>query len=171
VSALLDAGVDAIGLSGEDGALVTARVAAAGELGRVGHVSCVRSELLLWLLERALLPVISPISRGEEGGALNVNADEVAAAVAASLDAPELLFVTDVDGVRDGDGVRRTELTAVEARALVETGAATGGMAVKLEAALEALKTIAAVRIGRFDTMHDNDAGTRIRTEREAALW
>lgn len=170
VAALLDAGVDALGLSGEDGALVTADPAGKG-LGRVGHVAAVRTELLHWLLEGGMVPVVSPISRSPGGVPLNVNADEAAAGIAAALRSPELLFVTDVEGVRDAAGVRRSELTVEGARDLLATGAARGGMAVKLEAALSALRRVAAVRIGRFETMHDADAGTRIRAEREVALW
>lgn len=170
VATLLNEDVDAVGLSGEDGGLVRAEVAERGALGRVGHVESVRDELLRWLLGRGMVPVVSPISRGP-GGALNVNADEVAGAVAASLGAPELLFVTDVDAVRDDEGVPRSELSSAEARALIDSGAARGGMAVKLEAALKALDAgVAAVRIGRFDALHDGSAGTRIRAEQEVAL-
>jgi len=172
VGALLDADVDAIGISGEDGALVRARMVEAGALGHVGAVEHVRAELIEWLLGRGMVPVLSPISRGEAGGALNVNADEVAGAVAAALGAPELLFVTDVEGVRDGTGVMRAELSAAAARELIDTRAAHGGMAVKLEAALRALAAgVSAVRIGRFEAMHDDNAGTRIRAQQEVAIW
>jgi acetylglutamate kinase len=172
VGALLDAGVDALGISGEDGALVRARVVEAGALGRVGAVEQVRAELIEWLLGRGMVPVLSPISRAQDGGALNVNADEVAGAVAAALGAPELLFVTDVEGVRDGTGVMRAELSAAAARELIETRAAHGGMAVKLEAALRALAAgVPAIRIGRFEAMHDDNAGTRIRAQQEVAIW
>lgn len=172
VGVLLNAGVDALGLSGEDGGLVTAEVADDGALGRVGRVRAVRAELLHWLLSRGMVPVVSPVSRGTDGSALNVNADEVAGAIAAALSASELLFVTDVDGVRDATGVRLSDLSASDAEALIRTGVARGGMTVKLEAALGALSTgVAAVRIGRFEAMHDSTAGTRIRPAQEVALW
>ena len=168
VRALLAAGVDGIGISGEDGRLVEATLKDDGALGRVGVVETVRAELLQWLVSRRLVPVVSPISLGADGDALNVNADEVAGAVAAALAAPELLFVTDVDGVRDGSGVRRSDLSAEEASALIDTRAAQGGMVVKLEAALRALRAgVPAVRIGRFDALHDVRAGTTIRAHQE----
>lgn len=171
VAALLDEGVDALGVSGEDGGLVTASVASGGALGRVGQVAAVRGELLRWLIARGVVPVVSPISRDVAGGSLNVNADEVAGAVAAAVGAPELLFVTDVAAVHDGNGVARTELSVSETRELVATGAATGGMAVKLDSALKALDAgVAAVRIGRFEVLNDESAGTRIRAEREVTV-
>ena len=68
--------------------------------GRVGDVVQVRTGLLQTLLGLGLLPVISPVSLGDDGGALNINADEVATSVATALSAEELLFLTDVEGVR-----------------------------------------------------------------------
>ncbi len=167
VASLLDAGADAIGVSGEDGGLLTAVFAEGGALGRVGHVDQVRTELLHWLTERGMVPVVSPVSRGPDGRALNVNADEAAAALAAALGASELLFITDVAGVMDG-GVQRPELNAAEARAMIDAGTATGGMALKLNAALKALEMgVTRVRIGRFAALHDAAAGTRVRHETE----
>jgi acetylglutamate kinase len=171
VSALIDAGADALGLSGEDGSAVTAAVAQNGALGRVGQVSRVRTELFEWMLSRGMIPVLAPICRGEAGAALNVNADEVAAAVAVAMSSPELLFVTDVAGVRDASGGLCSALAAQEARAMIAAETAHGGMAVKLQAALSALETgVPLVRIGRVETLTDADAGTRIRAE-EMALW
>lgn len=162
VSALVDVGVDALGLSGEDAGLVTAGLVAGGALGRVGVVERVRTDLLDWVTSRGLVPVISPISRGPHGSGLNVNADEVATAVAAALGAEELLYLTDVPGVSDASGVR-ARIDAAEADALIRTGAAGGGMALKLRAALSALDAgVASVRIGRPDMVLDAAAGTRM---------
>jgi len=167
VSALINAGGDALGISGEDGGLVRAVLADGGALGRVGEVAEVRAELLTWLLSRGIVPVVSPISRGPDGHGVNVNADEVAGGIAAALGAPELLFITDVPGVMEA-GVVRTELTLAEARAMIDTDVASGGMALKLRAAMQALAMgVASVRIGRFETLHDVAAGTRIRHEQE----
>jgi acetylglutamate kinase len=169
VRALGSAGVYAIGLSGEDAALVSAQVAQNGALGRVGEVTAVRAELVLQLLATGLVPVISPISLGPDGGALNVNADEVATAVAQTLRAEELLFLTDVPAVRDGNG-ERNALDTLEARELIKTQVATGGMAVKLSAAVAALEAgVTRVRVGSLVMMNDADAGTLIRRE-EAAV-
>lgn len=171
VAALLDAGADALGLSGEDGGLVIGTLAEGGALGRVGVVERVRVELLEWLMARAMVPVISPISRGPDGLPLNVNADEVATAVAKALRASELLYITDVTGVADASGVRR-ELAVTEAADLVVTGVARDGMALKVRTALAALEAgVACVRIGRSDIVVDPAAGTRIRPEAEVLAW
>ncbi len=163
VSALLDAGVDAVGLSGVDGALVSARVREGGALGLVGEVVAVRPEVPRALLAAGVTPVLSPISRGVSGGTLNVNADEVATAVAVALGAPELLYLTDVRAVRDGEA-ELAAITAEQAGALVAQGKATGGMAVKLEAARAALAGgVPCVRIGSLSILTDPEAGTAVR--------
>lgn len=168
VRSLTAASVDAIGLSGEDGALILAEVAAGGVIGRVGVVARVRRELIAWMLERGAVPVIAPVSAGPDGGPLNVNADEVAAAVAVATDAEELLFITDVEGVLE-DGAVRAELNAADAHALIASGIATGGMALKLRAAVQALEMgVASVRIGRSEALVEDSAGTRIRLAGEA---
>lgn len=163
VSALITAGADAIGLSGEDGALITASLAAGGVLGRVGRVASVRAELLSMLLGAGMIPVVAPVSRGPGGAALNVNADEVAGAVAVALGARELLFVTDVEGVRGADGVTLPAVEPAQGEALLASGVAGGGMAVKLRAALDALgRGVAQVRIGSVAALVNPDRGTLI---------
>jgi acetylglutamate kinase len=163
VGALLAAGVDAVGLSGVDGALLRADTVAGGALGRVGRITAVRVELLRLLLAAGHTVVISPISQGGDGQPLNVNADDVAAAVAVALDAPELIFLTDVPGVRDAAGIRRV-LDPGEATGLVRSGVASGGMGVKLAAGLRALGDgIGSVRIGDASVLHDGAAGTLLR--------
>lgn len=160
VAALLAAGLDAIGISGVDGGLLRAVVAEDGALGRVGRVSAVRSALLRSLVAAGHTPVISPISLGTDGGMLNVNADDAAAAIATALDASELVFLTDVPGVRDTAGMRRW-LDAGEAEGLVRSGVASGGMGVKLSAGVRALQCgVPAVRIGDASVLFDAGAGT-----------
>lgn len=160
VRALVSAGVDAMGVSGEDAGLLVAELAAGGALGRVGESARVRAELLRCLLGLGVVPVVSPISRAVDGGALNVNADDAATAVAAALDAEELLFVTDVPAVHDGTG-NRADLEASEAESLLANGIARDGMAVKLKAGLRALRAgVAAVRIGPVESLVDPTAGT-----------
>src|SRR5690606_35446960 len=107
VAALVSAGVDAIGLSGVDGGLLRAEIVEDGARGRVGRISGVRAGLIESLIAAGHTVVLSPISLGDDGDALNVNADDAAAAVAVALDAAELVFLTDVPGVRDGAGVRQ----------------------------------------------------------------
>ncbi|MEO5509382.1 MAG: acetylglutamate kinase [Longimicrobiales bacterium] len=169
VAALLDSGVDAMGLCGVDGGLIRAEIAHDGALGRVGRVTEVRRELIEWLIERGMTPVLSPISLAADGGSLNVNADEVAAAVASALGAAELIFLTDVDGVRVAD-VTRASLSVDESAALIATGGAWGGMAVKLNAAAEAVEAgIGRVRIGGLDTLTEDTAGTTVHAMVEVA--
>ncbi len=168
VRALRNHGVDAFGLSGEDGGVVQGRQAEEGKLGRVGDVVHVRTELLQQLLASDLLPVLSPVSLGDDGGALNINADEVATSVAAALNAEELLFLTDVEGVRV-NGERAGSLTAFEAQQLVFDEVATGGMAVKLRAAVLALHAgVGRVRIGPLEMLWDSQAGTALGAEEMA---
>ena len=165
VRALRTHGVDAFGLSGEDGGVVQGRLAEQGALGRVGEVVEVRAELLRKLLDGGLLPVLSPVSAAADGGALNINADEVATSVAAALNAEELLFLTDVEGVRV-NGERADTLTSYEAQRLIADEIATGGMAVKLRAAVLALHAgVTRVRIGPLEMLWDAHAGTALGAE------
>jgi len=163
VSALRAAGLDAIGLSGVDGGLLTARPAAGG-LGHVGEIAAVRASLLESLLLAGLTPVVSPFApvAGVSGVPLNVNADHAAAAVAAALHADELLFVSDIPGVAI-DGVAQPTLAAAEVESIIELGVATDGMAAKLRAAAQALEAgVRAVRIGDLDMFGNATAGTRL---------
>ncbi|HXY29343.1 MAG TPA: acetylglutamate kinase [Gemmatimonadaceae bacterium] len=165
VAELVAAGVPAVGVSGEDAGLMSARRAADGALGRVGTPSGVEPLLIASLLAGGFLPVVSPLARDEgdeRGGALNVNGDDAAVALALALSADELLFVADVPGVlRDGRVVE--SLDAIEARSLHKSGAAVGGMALKLEAAIAAATGgVARVRIGAIASLLNPDAGTVI---------
>ena len=140
VRVLQAAGRDAVGLSGVDGALLRCRPhARAAELGRVGTVTSVRVDLLDRLLAAGLTPVLSPVCLGEDHEVYNVNADDVAAAVAAALGAPRLDFLTDVPGVIV-EGRPLASLDAADAARLRDSGAIQGGMMPKLNAAFEALR-------------------------------
>lgn len=170
VRALCAVGIEAMGVSGEDAGLLRARVGHGGALGRVGEITEVRGEILRAMITLGVTPVISPVSLGEDGGALNVNADEAAVAVAKALCAKELLFLTDVPAVRDASG-NRAELQISEAQQLIDSEVATGGMAVKLGAAIAALNAgVQRVRVGALEMMNDPQAGTEIRKE-EVAAW
>jgi acetylglutamate kinase len=169
VAALVAAGVDALGLSGIDGGLLRAETVQGGALGRVGRVTSVRTALLESLLAAGHTIVLSPISLGEDERPLNVNADDAAAAVATALHATELVFLTDVAGVLEG-GVVRQSLDVAAAEALVRTGVATGGMAVKIGAGLEALAAgVRGVRIGDPSVLFDEGAGTWLAAAAAAA--
>jgi acetylglutamate kinase len=165
VASLGAAGAPAVGISGEDGSLLVARAMNAPVLGLVGEVSQVNDALLRTLLAAGFLPVISPVASGEDtagGGAYNVNADDAAAAIAASLDAEELLLISDVRGVMI-DGVMAHSLTLDEAAYAIESGMATDGMATKLRAALDALhRGVPHVRIGGLDALSNSGLGTTL---------
>ena len=163
VAALRAVGLDAIGLSGVDGGLLTAEPSPAG-LGHVGEITAVRASLLESLLLAGLTPVVAPVApvAGVNGVPLNVNADHAAAAIAAALRAKELLYVSDVPGVVI-DGVAQDSVAASDIPALIELGVATDGMAAKLRAGAAALQTGAqAVRIGDLHLLGHPTAGTRV---------
>jgi len=164
VSDFRAAGVPALGLSGEDGALLQAAPTSNPELGLVGEPARVDAALLELLLGAGHCPVISPVSASTErpGVAMNVNGDDAAAAIAIALGAAELFFMADVAGVlRDGAAIRELDLTA--AAALVADGTAAGGMAAKLEAARHALLAgVDHVRIGDLAALGDPSSGTTI---------
>ena len=163
VDSLQGAGSPAVGISGEDGRLLVARQAAGGTLGRVGEPSTVHAELVEALIDAGFLPVISPLARAEDGsGALNVNGDDAAAAIAIALGADELLLVADVEGVVAG-GVVVPALDAEGAAALIAAGTAAGGMAAKLEAAIRALEAgVPRVRIGGLAALSNSSSGTAL---------
>lgn len=167
-AALVGAGADAVGISGEDAGLIRAVPLRGGALGRAGEPVEVRAALLRTLLDAGLLPVVSPVARGEDGGPLNVNADDAAAAVAAALGADELLLVSDVAGVLDGGAVV-PELDGAGVEALAAAGTAAGGMLPKLRAALRAAEAGVRVRIGGREMLDDPAAGTRVRASAPAA--
>lgn len=141
VVALLRAGVTAVGLSGVDGGLLRCRKREhpAADLGFVGEIVDVNGALLKTLADRGLVPVISPISLGQDGQVYNVNADEAAGAVAAALQADLLTFVSNVPGVLDGKGHPIPRLTWPQTESLIAEGVIAGGMIPKARAAMAAM--------------------------------
>lgn len=153
VRALLAAGIDAVGLSGVDGGLLRCRKKAhpTVDLGLVGEVTTVRAPLLARLQDAGIVPVVSPISLGEDGQIYNVNADEAAGAIAAALPAESLDFVSNVPGVLAG-GELLSNLSMDEAEALIADGTVSGGMIPKVRTALDALdRGVRRVRIVNLD--------------------
>ncbi len=141
IASLITAGVDAVGLSGVDGGLIRVQKMDHGEvdLGLVGEVVSVRTGFLEDLLEGGIMPVVSPISLGLDGRIYNVNADQVASAIALAMHADALAFVSNVPGVLQ-HGVVRPHLDIAEAENLVAAGEINGGMVPKVKAALYALQ-------------------------------
>jgi len=166
VATLVECGIEAVGLSGEDAGLISAAPMDALRLGYVGVPRTVNVAFLKHLLSGGYMPVISPVSRdasGTLGAALNVNGDDAAAAIAAALGAAELLLVADVPGVMR-DGAVIPSLTPDAARALIADGIAAGGMQAKLQAALNALAGgVPQVRISDLVAIDDPVRGTVLR--------
>lgn len=165
VRALRARGVDAVGVSGGDGCLTVA-LQDPERLGRVGRVTGVDRGFLVRLLERGITPVLAPVSVGSDGLAVNVNADDAAAAVANALDAAELLFVSDVPGVMRG-AEPLTAVTRADVNDLMARGVVQGGMVAKLKAALAASR--APTRIGDVGMLTDPGRGTVIRAAKGTA--
>jgi acetylglutamate kinase len=166
VASLVQNGINAVGLSGEDAALISAIPMDADKLGFVGAPSKINVAFLQYLLTGGYLPVISPVSRdgsGTMGSALNVNGDDAAAAIAVAIKASELILVADVEGVLS-DGAVIGELSADTARLLVENGTIVGGMQAKLQAGLSAIAGgVSRVRISDIAAITDPRRGTSLR--------
>ncbi len=142
VSAINVHGPLAVGVSGEDGGLIMA-TARNPELGFVGDVAGVNPTLLTKLLHEGLIPVMSTIGSDPSGQAYNINADTVAGAVAESLEAEKIIYLTDVAGlyedIDDEDSlIRQTTATALQAK--IDAGLLTGGMIPKIEACVHAVR-------------------------------
>jgi acetylglutamate kinase len=142
VAELAAIGVRCAGVSGCDASTLTAEVHPpidGVDFGHVGSVTGGDPTLINALLTSGILPVVSSVAQGPNGTLLNVNADSAAAAIAVSLGAEELIFITDVAGLLDARGNVVAELHAAEAEALLGSEVVTGGMRPKLQAALHAL--------------------------------
>ena len=152
IVALINAeGEWAIGLCGKDGNMVfakkanktwrdpTSNIEKVLDLGFVGEPVEVDRTLLDLLARSEMIPVIAPVAPGRDGATYNINADTFAGAIAGSLGAKRLLFLTDVAGVLDHDGQLISELTMSDAKALIADGTISGGMIPKVETCLEAL--------------------------------
>ncbi|MGK3315459.1 acetylglutamate kinase, partial [Escherichia coli] len=111
------------------------------ELGHVGLAQPGSPKLINSLLENGYLPVVSSIGVTDEGQLMNVNADQAATALAATLGA-DLILLSDVSGIHDGKGQRIAEMTAAKAEQLIEQGIITDGMIVKVNAALDAARML-----------------------------
>lgn len=132
--------INAVGLSLADGGSV-AVTQLDPALGHVGHAVPGTPVLLNTLLGAGYLPVVSSIGITAEGQLMNVNADQAATALAATLGA-DLILLSDVSGILDGKGQRIAEMTAQKAEQLIAQGIITDGMVVKVNAALDAARTL-----------------------------
>jgi len=150
-----EADVRGVGLSGKDARLITAEkvtrtrkdpdsnIEQAVDLGFVGEPTKVDPHLIQALLtsETDYIPVIAPIGVSAQGETFNINADTVAGALAGALKAKRMLMLTDIKGVLDANGELIRQMTLDEARELIASGVATGGMIPKLENAIHAVES------------------------------
>jgi acetylglutamate kinase len=141
VASLVAGDVPAVGLSGVDGGLVIARRQAQPDLGYVGEVVRVNSQVLRTLMGNGFIPVVASIAADADGHPFNVNADVMAGELAVGLDAQKLVYLNDVPGVIGPAGDLLSELGVEETLdVLARSDVVDGGMIPKLESAVRALK-------------------------------
>lgn len=138
VQAINAQGGRAVGLSGKDANLITCDPVHP-DLGLVGAPNDIDPSVLHSIFRDDLIPVIAPLGAGRNGETFNINGDTAAGAIAAALKADRLLLLTDVDGVKDADGVVVTEMTPAQIKDMTEKGIIAGGMIPKTETALDAI--------------------------------
>lgn len=141
----------AVGLSGKDGNLISARkmkylrkksedpVPEIIDMGMVGEITSVDTGILLSLMEKEFIPVIAPVGSGKGGETYNINADLVAGKVASALGARKLVLLTDTEGVLDEKGDLISTLKVHEAKDGIAGGMIKGGMIPKVNCCLAAL--------------------------------
>ena len=151
VSFINKAGGKAVGLSGRDGNLILAekmtvykytgedRPPEIIDIGRVGKVKEINPEVLYTLIENDFIPVIAPVGVGPDGEAYNINADLVAGALAGALGAEKLIYLSDVEGVKDEKGNLISTLYVEDINELIEKEIVKGGMIPKLKSARKAI--------------------------------
>lgn len=144
VSMMEKVGVKAVGISGKDGSLlkVEKKLSGGKDIGFVGEVKQVNTELLETLLDSGFVPVICPVGSDDEYHSYNVNADDAACAVASAMEAAKLAFLTDIEGVyRDplDKSSLISELTVPEAEELLASGNVGGGMLPKIRNCVDAI--------------------------------
>ena len=151
VSLINQSGGRAVGLTGKDGGLIQAKklkvthktpemtVPEIIDIGHVGEVDSVQTDVVDMLVQRDFIPVIAPIGVDKEGRSYNINADVVAGEIAATLGAERLLLLTNTSGVLDKQGELLTGLTKEDVKNLTLDGTIQGGMLPKIQCALDAV--------------------------------
>lgn len=174
VASIVELGARSMGISGADDGMLRANIRDP-ELGLVGDVVDVNTDPIKAVLESGCIPIIAPVGVkiGEDGATtptlLNINADTAAGEIAAALGASRLVFLTDVQGVLDTTRRLIPRLTERQARGLISSNVAAGGMIPKLEACLTALHSggVSHIIDGRepsalIDVVSGATLGTRI---------
>lgn len=144
VSEIVELGANAVGLNGQEKKIIQVEKKKAGvDLGLVGHITGINTGPILEELESDTVIVILPMGKGQDKKAYNVNADEAASNIAASLKAEKLVLLTNVKGImRNPDDSHSflSTLTTEEARGLIENNIIQQGMIPKVMACIEALE-------------------------------
>jgi acetylglutamate kinase len=151
VSSINRNGGKAIGVTGKDGQLIRARKMSVTrespgmqapeiiDIGHVGEVEKIDTEVLQMILDSNFIPVIAPIGVGEDGSSYNINADLVAGKLAEVLEAEKLMLLTNVEGLLNQSGEVLTGLSARQVDELIANGTIHGGMLPKIRCALDAV--------------------------------
>lgn len=178
-------GVKAAGISGKDGGLLTVKkkYSDGQDIGFVGEVTKVDTQIITDLLEKDFLPIVFPVGMDSEFNTYNINADDAASAIATALKAEKLAFLSDVEGVRldpeDPESVI-SELYIPEAEELIDSGIVAGGMLPKIQNCIDALnKGVSRVHImdGRIphslllEIFTNKGTGTALLKESEEKYW
>lgn len=138
-------GLNAVGISGKDANLMKVKKKFPGgkDIGFVGEVTDVNTDLLNTLIENDFIPVIAPIGSSEEFDSYNINADDAACAIAKAIGAEKLVFLTDIEGVfidpTDKDTLI-SEMTIAQAKDMIDKGVVGGGMLPKLSNCIDAIE-------------------------------
>ena len=152
VTAISNAGAKAVGISGKDGNLITAKrlmkidensdsnVERAIDLGFVGVPKKIDTQVIKALINEKMIPVIAPVGMGEDGLTYNINADTATGAISAAMKASRMIMLTDVSGVIDEKGKLIPELTINEALDLIKNKVVVGGMIPKLKTCIDAVE-------------------------------
>lgn len=139
-------GVKAIGICGKDGGMirVTKKMPNGKDIGYVGDVESVDTEIIDTLLENDFIPIIAPVGMDEEGDTYNINADDAACAIAGAIRAEKLAFLTDVEGVCMNPEDKTSLISVLnltEADRLIEEGVISGGMLPKVNNCTKAVRS------------------------------
>ncbi len=144
VSSIIKKGGNAVGISGVDGQMISAKITNPN-LGFVGEVTSINSKPIFSALNSGFIPVIAPVgvneesSENEDTNLLNINADTVAGNISVALGAKTMLFLTDVEGVLDSSRRLIPRITRRQADSLVKSKIIAGGMIPKIQACVAAL--------------------------------
>lgn len=147
--------IKAVGITGKDANLIKAKKLDADEyfksmgdfrpselldLGHVGEVEAVNPQIINFLDSGGFIPIIAPIGFDDEGNAYNINADFVASAIAVALKAEKVIFLTDIEGLKDADGNTVSSITVEKINQMIADGVIKGGMIPKIKACVNAVE-------------------------------